>query len=301
MAGHPAQDVTLAELEHDPHPALARLRERGPLAWLPALGGWVVVGRELALQVMRDPATFTVDDPRFTTSRIVGPSMLSLDGAAHDRHRRPFAAGFRLAAVRARDRPLVEASSERLLARLAPAGAGDLRAGLAAPLAVEAAAAALGLGALDPAAVLAWYAAIVDGVSRLTAGEPAGGEAGEAFAALQSAVERAARDAPAGSPLAEGAASLGAAELAANVAVILFGGIDTTEGAIANLLWPYERRETTSRPARLAASAGAWPGTPQRRRSRAPAPRFVRRAGCWPAVREMENGAGCSTPGWAER
>ena len=51
---------------------------------------------------MRDSAAFTVDDPRFSTGQVVGPSMLTLDGAEHVRHRDPFARPFRLDAVRKR-------------------------------------------------------------------------------------------------------------------------------------------------------------------------------------------------------
>src|SRR6202035_3551758 len=58
--------VTLADLETDPHPGLARLRERYRVSWLPALGGWLVTRRDLALRVLRDTATFTVDDLRFS-------------------------------------------------------------------------------------------------------------------------------------------------------------------------------------------------------------------------------------------
>jgi len=54
--------VTLAELETDPHPLLARLRASEPVAWVPALGAWLVTSRELALQAMRDADTFTVRD-----------------------------------------------------------------------------------------------------------------------------------------------------------------------------------------------------------------------------------------------
>src|SRR5436189_5277264 len=86
----------LEELDLDPHPLLARLREREPVSWLPALGGWLVTRRDLALQAMRALATFTVDDPRFSTGRVVGPSMLTRDGAAHARHRDPFAPQLRL-------------------------------------------------------------------------------------------------------------------------------------------------------------------------------------------------------------
>src|ERR1700738_5116162 len=94
--------ATVAELEHDPHPLLARLRAHEPVSWLPALGGWLVTRRDLALAVMRDAEAFTVDDPRFSTARVVGPSMLSLDGPQHTRHRTPFADRFRPKDVEAR-------------------------------------------------------------------------------------------------------------------------------------------------------------------------------------------------------
>src|SRR5262249_37042364 len=71
-----AASVTLADLETDPHPVLARLRAHEPVSWLPALGGWLVTSRDLALAVMRDAETFTVDDPRFSTGQVVGKSML---------------------------------------------------------------------------------------------------------------------------------------------------------------------------------------------------------------------------------
>ena len=86
----------------DPHALLARLREREPVSWLPVLDGWLVNRRDLAMQVMRDPETFTVDDPRFSTGQVVGSSMLTLDGEEHRRHREPFARPFRLAPVRER-------------------------------------------------------------------------------------------------------------------------------------------------------------------------------------------------------
>ena len=94
--------VTLDQLDLDPHPVLAALREREPVSWLPALEGWLVTRYDLAVHVMRDAETFTVEDPRFSTAQVVGPSMLSLDGEAHSRHRAPFAAPFRPRAVRDR-------------------------------------------------------------------------------------------------------------------------------------------------------------------------------------------------------
>ncbi|HEY7429898.1 MAG TPA: cytochrome P450 [Streptosporangiaceae bacterium] len=165
--------ITRAELAGDPHPLLARLRQHEPVSWLPALNGWLVTRRDLALQVMRDAATFTVDDPRFSTARVVGPSMLSLDGAAHARHRAPFAPGFSRPAVDASLGAFADAQADALVAWLRPAGAADLRRSLAGPLAVAVVARALGLDDAEPATVLSWYLGIVGAVSALT-GQPGG-------------------------------------------------------------------------------------------------------------------------------
>ena len=86
--------LTLQQLDADPYGPLARLRETEPISWVPVLGGWLVTRRDLCIDVMRDASLFTVDDQRFSTARVVGPSMLSLDGDDHRRHRDPFASAF---------------------------------------------------------------------------------------------------------------------------------------------------------------------------------------------------------------
>src|SRR5207248_2820623 len=165
-----------------------RLRDTEPVSWLPALHGWLVTRHDLAVAVMRDSAAFTVDDPRFSTARVVGPSMLSLDGAAHGRHRAPFTKGFGRAEIRARLAAFVVAETDRLVAAMRPAGAADLRRALAGPLAVAVVAEALGLSDADPATVLDWYAAIVGSVSALT------GEHGPAPGGADAREDQARRD-----------------------------------------------------------------------------------------------------------
>ena len=153
--------IALAELELDPHPVLARLRPAEPVSWIPALSAWLVTPRELALQVMRDADTFTVDDPRFSTGQVVGQSMLTRDGAEHARHRDPFARAFRLVPVQERFSEFVAAETDRLLDALEQSRSAELRRSLAGPLAVAVVAYALGLENSDTAAVLGWYDAMV--------------------------------------------------------------------------------------------------------------------------------------------
>jgi len=233
-------NATLQELEADPHALLARLREHEPVSWLPALDGWLVTRRDLAMQVMRDPATFTVDDERFSTGQVVGPSMLTRDGEEHRRHRDPFARPFRRDAVHARFTELVVEETERLIDELEPAGAAELRRSLAGPLAVAVMTRALGLQDVDAGSVLGWYDRIVAAVTDITAGRPPSADGRDAYAALSAAIGPALDRAPGDSLLASAAGEAGglsSEHVISNAAVLLFGGIETTEGMITNAIW----------------------------------------------------------------
>jgi cytochrome P450 len=222
----------------DAHALLARLRERAPVAGLPALGGWLVLRRDLALQVMGDAATFTVDDPRFSTGRVVGPSMLTLDGSEHQRHRAPFARPFRLHAVGERFTDVVSREVERLIDAIEGAGEAELRRDFAGPLAAAVVTHSLGLRDTDTGAVLGWYDAIVAAVTEVTAGGEVPLAGREAFAELRAAIEPTLDREPGSSVLsaAVDAGGLERPEVVSNAAVMLFGGIETTEGMIANAI-----------------------------------------------------------------
>ena len=227
--------LTLDQLHDDPHPYLARLREAEPVSWVPALGGWLVTRRDLCVQVMRDDQAFTVDDPRFSTARVVGPSMLSLDGAEHRRHRDPFAAAFRLPEVRERFTGSVGGQARDLVMGLAPQGRAEVRRDLAGPLAVAVVATALDLLDVDPATVLAWYDEIVAAVDRVSAGGEVGPSGREAVESLRRHVARTVAEGA--GVLARATATLTTPEVVSNAAVMMFGGIETSEGMTTTLFW----------------------------------------------------------------
>jgi cytochrome P450 len=230
--------VTLEQLASDPHPVLATLREHEPVSWLPSLGGWLVTRYDLAVRVMRDAETFTVDDPRFSTAQVVGPSMLSLDGEAHDRHRAPFTGPFRPIAVRERFAEPTAIEAERLIDSFEPAGAAELRRSFAGPLAASIMARALGLEQGEVGAMLGWYDAIVAAVTEVTAGHDVPIRGGEAFDVLRERLETVIAAGPEASLLGAAAVreDLTTEQIVSNAAVLLFGGIETTEGMIANAL-----------------------------------------------------------------
>ena len=225
--------VTPEGLEQHLHETFADLRACEPVSWVPALDAWVVTSRSLAVEVMRDAATFTVDDPRFSTAQVLGPSMLSLDGPAHGRHRDPFADAFRLPEVRRTFTSTVTDLAREIVTELQPAGHAELRRELAGPLAARVMALALDLLEADATTLLAWYREIVAAVSAIAGGESGAVSPASAVDALGLAVVRTI-DAGQG-VLADAGAALTADEIVSNTGVLLFGGIETTEGMTTNL------------------------------------------------------------------
>ena len=227
--------LTLEVLEAAPYAALADLLEHEPVSWVPALGGWLVTRRDLCVEVMRDAVRYTVDDRRFSTAQVVGPSMLSLDGAEHRRHRDPFAKAFLGPGARERFAGRVRAEASRLVEMLAPRGHAEIRRDLAGPLAVIVVGAALEMADVEPSVMLGWYDEIVAAVDRVSAGREIGDPARSAVEALarqvSTTVERGA------GVLSQATATLTPAEIVSNTAVMLFGGIETAEGMTTTLFW----------------------------------------------------------------
>ena len=192
--------------------------------WDETKQGWVVSRYDEAAAVLRDSATFTVDDPRFSTARVVGPSMLSTDGASHARQRRAFQPLF--TKRQAGNAEVVVSSVVARRLDVVPSD-GEWRTSFAAPVAAEVMIELFALP-LDADGLLSWYRTIVNAVS--AAGDSS---AGEAYGSLSEAIL-------AGTVVADLLASdssITSVEAASNTAVALFGGIETVEGTIASALY----------------------------------------------------------------
>ena len=124
-----------------------------------------------------------------------------------------------------------------MISAIEPAGGAELRREFAGPLAVAVVTEALGLAMSNADTVLSWYAAIVAAVSEVTAGRPVTAAGADAFGQLRAAVARTVGHTDEPSLLAEAARApegLREDEVVSNAAVLMFGGIDTTEGMIVN-------------------------------------------------------------------
>ena len=88
--------VTLADLEDAGREHLLdALREREPVKWLPALGGWLITAREPARQILLPKSGATVEAEQNMVRASLGRMMLTVDGQEHERYRQPFEMPFR--------------------------------------------------------------------------------------------------------------------------------------------------------------------------------------------------------------
>jgi len=161
--------------------------------------------------------------------------MLSLDGEEHRRHRDPFATAFRRPQVMERFGERVRTEATDLVEALRPRARAEVRRDLAGPIAVRVVADALELLDVEPTVVLGWYDEIVAAVDRVSAGGEIGDRAPEAVAALDRHVG--ATIDHAGGVLADATETLSRQEIVSNAAVMMFGGIETSEGMTTSLFW----------------------------------------------------------------
>ena len=74
------ETITLEDLERDPYPSYARLRDEEPVSWVPAVGLWLVTRFDDVRAVDLDPETFTGATDPSTLNRTMGVNMLGTEG-----------------------------------------------------------------------------------------------------------------------------------------------------------------------------------------------------------------------------
>jgi cytochrome P450 len=77
--------ITLADLEADPHPILADLRELAPAVYVPSIDMWLVTRWDDVVHVCENPDLFTANTDPSWLRECLGENMLTLDGEPHDR------------------------------------------------------------------------------------------------------------------------------------------------------------------------------------------------------------------------
>jgi cytochrome P450 len=237
-------EVRLAALAVDPYPMLARLREREPVSWVEDAQMWFVTRRSDVLSVLRDPETFRTDAAQSTIRDTFGEQMLSAEGERHRRYKSQCNAPFNTRAVKEHALPLAWAKVAELMDGWRSGAVVDLRRALASELAVYMAATVLGVPPALHATIRSWYDEFAAALANFTWDPVVRARGHAAVRDFRAAVL----------PVIDALAHLGDAsllgalsraradrltddEILSNALIVLFGGIETTESTILNVIW----------------------------------------------------------------
>ena len=232
-------DISLADLEADPDPILARLRVEAPVAWVPAMEMWLVTRWDDVVYMEDHPELFSAATEPSFLARALGQNMLTCDPPEHTRLQAimqpPFQSGGRSGAFAADE---LGPMADRLLDAVDPSGF-DLMTDYAQPLSAGALATVLGLDAHGFDKMWSWCEGLCADLANfendpeLTAlGERTKAELG---AAIADRIESAGDDDSAISWFVRERAS--PEEIVNNVRLMISGGINEPRDGIGMVTW----------------------------------------------------------------
>lgn len=250
--------LSLAELEANPDPILARLRSEEPVAWIPAMRMWLVTRWDDVVYMEEHPELFSAATEPSFLARALGQNMLTCDPPEHTRIQAimqpPFQPGGRSGAFASDE---LVAMADRLLDTVDPLGF-DLMTDFAQPLSAGSLATVLGLDGYGFDKMWAWCEGLCGDLANfendpdLTAiGEQTKAELG---AAVAERIESAGDDDSAISWFVQEGAT--PEEIVNNVRLMISGGINEPRDGIGMVTWvlltrPYLKAEIDTAPGKL--------------------------------------------------
>jgi hypothetical protein len=240
------EGVSLEDLERDPYPVYARLRDEEPVSWVPAVQLWLVSRYDDVRHVDLTPKVFTAQTDPSTLNRTMGTNMLGSEGPDQQRIRRIVEPPFRPRDVEERTRGMIPRLAHELIDGFADRGECDLFREFCGPMSVRSLRFMLGLDEVAWEDLLRWNEGLMPGLANFE-GDPAKqAPADAASAELGEALERVMdrlEEEPDGSVLSwmlhlDGdGGRMSREEIVANTKLMLSGGLQEPRDLIALSTW----------------------------------------------------------------
>jgi cytochrome P450 len=238
--------VSLEDLERDPYPVYARLRDEEQVSWVPAVQLWLVTRYDDVRQVDLTPEVFTAQTDPSTLNRTMGTNMLGSEGPDQRRIRRIVEPPFRPRDVEERTRGMIPRLAHELIDRFVDRGECDLFREFCDPMSVRSLRFMLGLDEVPWEDLLRWNGGLMRGLANFEGDPDKQAPADAASAALGEALERVLdrlERAPDGSVLSwmlhpdGGGDRMSREEIVANTKLMLSGGLQEPRDLIALSVW----------------------------------------------------------------
>lgn len=240
------ETITLDELERDPYPVYARLRDNEPVTWVPAVQLWLVTRHDDVRAVDLAPEVFTAATDPSTLNRTMGTNMLGSEGSHQAWVRAVVEPPFRPREVEERTQGMIPKLAHELIDGFAGRGTTDLFTSFADPMSVRSLRFMLGLEGVPWEDLLRWNQEMMPGLANFEGDPakqaPADRASGELGAAIGGVLDRLETE-PNGSVLSwmlhheEDGRRMPRGEIVANAKLMLSGGLQEPRDLIALAIW----------------------------------------------------------------
>lgn len=240
------EQITLEELERDPYPIYARLRDEEPVSWVPAVQLWLVTRYDDVRHVDLTPEVFTAATEPSTLNRTMGVNMLGSEGPDQRRIRRIVEPPFRPRDVEDRTQGMIPKLAHELIGGFEARGECDLFREFADPMSVRSLRFMLGLDEVAWEDLLRWNEGLMPGLANFEGDQAKQAPADEASAALGAVIAGVLdrlEDEPDGSVLSwmlhhdRDGQAMSREEIVANTKLMLSGGLQEPRDLIALVVW----------------------------------------------------------------
>jgi cytochrome P450 len=221
--------LTLAELEDDPYPALARLRAEEPVSFVPDVDLWLVTRWDDVEHVNARPDLFTSATEPSWLNTVLGPNMLGSEGEQHRRLKEAFQPPFTPSAAGPWVSDRLPAICDELIDGFDRSGT-DLLAAYAEPIAVRALQDALGWDNASWRQIGEWTRGVCTGLANFANDPELAAVAARANEESGASIREVVTGRMAGSGLTED-------EVVNNVRLCMSGGINEPRDGIALVVW----------------------------------------------------------------
>ncbi|KRR11268.1 cytochrome [Bradyrhizobium jicamae] len=234
-------DVSYTDLLEDPYPVFKRVRDTAPAVFVAAANLTLVTRFDDIMSIERDPATYSSDNPASLVNKVMGPTFMRKDGAAHATGRKAIEPSFRPGTIKEHWAPKFTEICERLIGALREAGEADLFSALAAPMASLSLMEMIGFKAMPWQTLAEWSQSLIDGAGNYARDAEIDRKAMEAGAGIDAAIEavldhhRANPNPSILSSMVHADPPMPIEEMRANIKVIIGGGLNEPRDAILTL------------------------------------------------------------------
>ncbi len=237
----PEFNIDLTSFTRDPYPALAGMRDKSPIAYVPQLGAVLLTRRDDIFTCEKNIEVFSSHQPDGLMNKLMGRNMMRKDGADHGNERKMIFPSVSPKTVRDVWRAYFQTDADRIIAAIAGRGSADLVKDYAMPLSGEALKVITGLTNISYKQMDRWSQAMIDGIANYHGDPDVEARCQDATAGIDAAIDERMpelTDKPDSSLLSvmmQG--GLPEQSVRANVKLAISGGQNEPRDAIAGCVW----------------------------------------------------------------